>query len=193
MSKRLAKPEAVKTLRDWAGRWPAAGNLGFDPETREPAVFDSADKERKQVSKFAWERAGDTLTILSQPDRFTQAAVAAATSRIGKIREQRVAYEAAAAEQLRVAEHALLDAWRAYRAAPPMESATLRRDVLTAEKAVRDMETALATQVQAGRIRNNIAHSSGIFVGPYVPPMPIERRGIPINAAAGGAAEAGGE
>ena len=182
MSKREVKPEAVKTLRDWAGRWPAAGNLGFDPETREPAVFDSASKERKQVKKFAWERAGDTLTILSQPERFSQAAVAAASSRLGKIREQRVAYETAAAEQLRVAERVLLDAWRAYRAADPAASATLRRDVLTAEKAVRDMEEALAAQTQVGRVRERVY----LYTKAYVPPMPADRRGIPISAAAGG-------
>ncbi len=180
----MVKPEAIKTLRDWARRWPATGNLGFDPETREPAVFDTAGADRKQVKKFAWERAGDTLTILAQPERFSQQAISAATGRIGKIREQRTAYETAAADQLRTAERALLDAWQAYRAAEPASRAVLRRDVLTAERAITAIETALAAQVKMGR-EIQLAPSDGEMVFTvYVPPMPLDRRGIPISAAA---------
>lgn len=186
MSKRLAKPEAIKTLRDWAARWPGAGNLGFDPETREPAVFDSATADRKQVSKIPWQREGDTLTILAQPERYSQAATTAASARLGKIREQRVAYEAAGAEQLRAAESALLEAWRTYNAADAISRRALRRDVLTAEKAVRDLETALAAQVQQGRQTYNVAGGGGTnYTAVFVPPMPTARRGIPISAAAG--------
>lgn len=186
MSKRLAKPDAIKTLKDWAARWPRAGNLGFDPETREPAVFDEAGKDRKQLSKIPWQREGDTLTILSQPDRFTEAAVTAARSRIGKVREQRAAYEGAAADQLRAAESALLEAWRAYHAADAVSKRAMRRDVLTAEKAVRDMETALAAQTQVGRQSIQRWTKDVFGIGTYVPPIPMERRGIAINAAASG-------
>ena len=193
MSKRLAKPEAVKTLKDWAARWPRAGNLGFDPETREPAVFDDAGAERKQVSKIPWQREGDTLTILAQPDRFSEAARNAAASRLGKIREQRVAYETAAAEQLRAAESALLGAWRAYHAADGAAKGALRRDVLTAEKAVRDMEAALAAQIYVGRQSIQRWNKDVYGFGVYVPPIPNERRGIPITAAAGGGAAASSE
>ena len=188
MSKRLAKPEAVKTLKDWAARWPRAGNLGFDPETREPAVFDDAGAERKQVSKIPWQREGDTMTILAQPERFSEAARTAAASRLSKIREQRVAYETAAAEQLRAAESALLGAWRAYHAAGPAEKGALRRDVLTAEKAARDMEAALAAQIYVGRQSIMRWTKDAYGFGAYVPPIPNERRGIPITAAAGGVA-----
>lgn len=182
----MVKPEAIKTLRDWARRWPATGNLGFDPETREPAVFDTADADRKQVKKFAWERAGDTLTILAQPERFSQQAVSAASSRISKIREQRTAYEKAAADQLRTAERALLDAWQAYRAADPASRAVLRRDVLTAERAIAELERALAVQVKVDRENQAVYHGSDVLITAYVPPMPTERRGIPVSAAAGG-------
>jgi hypothetical protein len=193
MSKRLAKPESVKTLKDWAARWPRAGNLGFDPETREPAVFDDAGTDRKQISKIPWQREGDTITILAQPERFSEAARAAAASRLGKIREQRTAYETAAADQRRAAESALLGAWRAYHAADSAAKGALRRDVLTAEKAVRDMETALAAQIYVGR-QTIMRWEKGVYgFGVYVPPIPNERRGIPITAAAGGGAAASSE
>jgi len=193
MSRRTVKPEAIKSLKDWSVRWPANGNLGFDAETREPAVYDTAAADRKQVKKIAWERAGDTLTILAQPDRFSEGAVKAAASRLGKIREQRAAYEKTAADQLRTAEHALLEAWRVYRSADATARGVLRRDVLTAEKAVRDLEIAAAAQIQVGRsavTQIGMVPDGGVvtFVSIYVPPMPLDRRGIPISAAAGAVA-----
>jgi len=184
MSKRTVKPEAIKTLKDWAARWPAAGNLGFDPETREPAIFSVAD--RKQVSKIPWVREGDTMTILTQPDRFSEQAVTAARARFSKIREQRAAYVTAAADQLRSAETALLDAWRAYRAAAPSARGALRRDIMTAEKAIVDIEAITATQIYKGR---ELDPHGGV----YVPPMERARRGIPLTAVAGAGAGAGAE
>lgn len=178
------KPELVKTLRDWSARWPKAQNLSFDPETREPTVY-SQGTERTKVSTIPWKREGDTLTILSQPSRFTAAAVDAATKRFGRIREQRAQMSAAGAEQLRVAEGALLDAWRTYNAAPPATRGPLRRDILTAEKAVLEMEEALAAQLYKGRT----PITRGEYRGTYVPPMPENRRGIPLTAVAGGAEE----
>jgi hypothetical protein len=189
MSKRTVDPKKITTLRDWSARWPGAGNLGFDPETREPAVF-SADKERKQVSKIPWVREGDTLTILAQPTRFSAKAVEAASTRYGKFREQRKAYSVAAADQLRMAEAALLEAWRVYHAAPPAGRAGLRRDIFTAEKAVTELEAALAEQIYKGR--SGVEYSEYLY-GLYVPPMPLERRGITMTAVGGGAAAAAEE
>jgi hypothetical protein len=183
MSRLSVKPELVKTLRDWSARWPKAQNLGFDPETREPTVY-SQGAERTKVSSIPWKREGDTMTILAQPTRFSPAAVDAATKRYGRIREQRAQMSTAGAEQLRVAEAALLDAWRTYNAAPPATRGPLRRDILTAERAVVEMEEALAAQLYKGRcpmLRDE-------YRGTYVPPMPENRRGIPLTAVAGGAA-----
>lgn len=187
MSKRTVDPKKITTLRDWAARWPGAGNLGFDPETREPAVF-SADKERKLVSKIPWNREGDTLTILAQPSRFSTKAVEAATSRYAKVREEKVAAQIAAADQIRLAETALLEAWRAYRAAPSVTRPTLRRDIFTAEKALVDLEDALATQIYKGRSTGEFMQGGMEVVGIYVPPMPAERRGITMMTVGGGAA-----
>lgn len=180
----MVAPGKITTLREWAARWPGAGNLGFDPETREPAVFDPTDV-KKQVDKIKWERAADTITILTQPTRFPAQARAAAQSRIDRVREQRLAYTQAAADQLRTAESDLLAAWAAYHAAPPVARGGLRRDVITAEKAVRDIESALANQVYKGR---HIVAYPGNITGVYVPPMPVDRRGISLTAVAEGTA-----
>lgn len=192
MSKRTVDPKKIKTLKDWSARWPGAGNLGFDPETREPAIF-SADKERTQVSKIPWNREGDTMTILAQPSRFSAKAVEAATSRYSKIHDEKVAAQTAAADQIRLAETALLEAWRAYRAAPPVTRPTLRRDIFTAEKALVDLEEALAAQIYKGRSTSEFMQGEIESVGIYVPPMPAERRGITMMAVGGGAAAASSE
>jgi hypothetical protein len=184
MSKRTVDPKKIATLRDWSARWPGAGNLGFDPETREPAVF-TADKERKQVSKIPWVREGDTMTILSQPSRFSAQAVEAAKTRLGKIREQKAAYSAAAVDQLRAGETALLEAWRVYRAAPPATRAALRRDIFTAEKAVSELEEELANQIFKGRY----VRSVDTMLQVYVPLIPLERRGISMTAVGGTSSE----
>lgn len=188
MSRLSVKPELVKTLRDWSARWPKAQNLSFDPETREPTVYTQGE-QRTKVSSIPWKREGDTLTILSQPTRFTAAAVDAAQKRYGRIREQRDQMSVAGAEQLRVAEAALLEAWRTYNAAAPAMRGPLRRDILTAEKAVVEMEEALAAQLYKGRrpmVRIDVGNE--VYRGVYVPPMPENRRGIPLTSVAGGAA-----
>jgi len=175
MSTRTVKPELVKTLRDWSKRWPGTSNLGFDPETREPAIF-SIGAERKQVSRIPWVREGDTLTILSTPTRFSEAAVTAATARYNKIGEQRKAYEMAAADQIRTAEAELLDAWRAYRNPGGRSIDALRRDILTAERNIRQVEDALAAQIY--KDREHVKYGEGSSI--YMPPMPVARRGVPL-------------
>ena len=180
MSKRTVDPKKINTLRDWSARWPGAGNLGFDPETREPAVF-TADKARDQVSKIPWVREGDTMTILAQPTRFSAQAVEAAKVRFNKIREQQAAYTTAAADQSRVTETALLEAWRVYRAAPPANRAALRRDIFTAEKAVSELEEELANQIYKGRYVKQFLVGIEQASQAYVPPIPLDRRGISMT------------
>jgi hypothetical protein len=178
MSRRTVDPTKIKTLRDWAKRWPVTGNLGWDAETGEPAVFDSAGEGRKQVSKIPWVREGDVMTILAQPTRFAPGAVKAAEGRLAAQREQRESFYAAGAEQLRAAEATLLNAWRAYKAADPMSRPMFRRDVAAAETAVREMEAALSAQVQAGRQVSSHMGASQI----YVPPVPLSKRGLALSA-----------
>ena len=179
MAQRSVNPARIQTLRDWAARVGKAPNLGFDEETREPTVY-SADGKGTKVSSIPWKREGDTLTILGTPSRFSSQAVDAAKSRYGRIQEQRVALRSAANEQVRVLEAALLDAWRTYEAADVGARPALRRDILTAEKALREQEEAVAPR---GRVA--IEYRTG-ETGIYVPPMPAERRGIAV--AGGGAA-----
>jgi hypothetical protein len=186
MSKRSVKPEIVKTLGDWSARWSRYGNVGFDPETREPAVF-AMGVERKQVSKIPWKREGDTLTILSQPSRFSAQAVTAATQRYGRIRDEREAVIMEAEGGIQLAEATLMEAWRVYRAADPASRSTFRRDILTAERALRELELDAAP---AGRV---VRTFTGSIVGVYNPPMPVDRRGIPMTAVAGSEGGEGGE
>ena len=171
MSQRTVKTDKIKTLADWVARWPKATNLGFDPETGEPTIY-TATKERTKVSSIPWKREADTLTVLAQPSRFPPQAVAAATRRFDKIREQRIQQRAAGEEGLRVAEATLLDAWRTYYAEPPATRGPLRRDVLSAEAELRALEAGIANKDR------EIIERTGI----YVPPMPVSRRGISLVA-----------
>jgi hypothetical protein len=178
MPPRTVKPEQVKSLRDWVARWPKVSNLSFDPETREATIY-TADAARTRVGSIAWVREADTLTILTQPQRFSTQAVQAAQSRLGKIKEQDRAMTASMEDQLRVAEAAVLEASRIYEAADAGSRAVLRRDVLSAERQYRELETSFADQTQRGRAIRTLNGYSAV----YVPPMPLNRRGIPVAAA----------
>jgi hypothetical protein len=183
MAQRTVKPDRVTTLKEWVSRWPKATNLGFDEETREPVVF-SADESRTQVGSFKWRREGDTITILTQPALFSQQAVATAQKRFGRIvKERDVQMRAAGEEALRDATAQLLETRRAYDAADSAVRAGMRRDVLTAERAVCEMEAALATELYPERAFYNANNLNRV----YNPPMPLARRGIPLNAVDGNA------
>jgi len=167
MSQRSAKPSDIKTLQDWAKRWPKVSNLDFDKDTREPTIYTN-DAARTKVGAIPWKREADIVTVLCQPDRFSTAAVAAARKRIGIINETQTQLRNAKDEQLRALEAALLEAWRSYRAAP---SAPLLRDVLAAEKAMNDME------VPKGRA---IIYLDD-YMTTYTPIVPTKQRGLPIS------------
>lgn len=172
MSQRTVKTDKIVSLKDWVARWPAATNLGFDPDTREPTIY-STTKERTKVSSIPWKREADTLTVLAQPARFSAEAVDAATKRFDGIREQRAGMRKAGEEQMRLAEHAVLEAWRAYSAAPVTARAALRRDVLSAEAALHQAEQILAN-------KDRVSYVVGASVGTYIPPMEFARRGLPL-------------
>ena len=182
---RTVKPEKIKTLRDWVSYWPKSVNLEFDATTREPVVM-SAEKDaaqRTQVGSFPWRREGDVLTILTQSDRYGEPAVVAARQRMERIRGKRSEFVTAAAEPLREAETALLEAWRSYEAAPPSGRAVLRREVLTAERTLRELEETLASKDRA--LRNIDGYDIA-----FVPTVPLARRGISLTAVASGDSEA---
>lgn len=174
MSQRTVKTDKVTTLKDWVSRWPAASNLGFDPDTREPTIY-SVDKERTKVSAIPWKREADILTVLAQPTKFSAETVAAATKRFDTIREQRDGLRRAGEEQVRLAERAVLDAWRAYYAAPLAMRGVLRRDVLSAEKTLQEAETSIAS-------KDRMIQTIGTFNSIYNPPMEFARRGITLTS-----------
>lgn len=177
MAQRTVNPAKIKTLADWVERWTkGATNLGFDPETREPTIYD-VTKERAKVSSIPWKREADVLTVLAQPARFSAKAVEVATGRYTKIQEQRLLRQKAGEEQLRAATAALMDAWRAFNAAPAAVRGSLRHDILAAELAVREIELALADKG-----RRIMMVDQGYAV--YVPPMPVTRRGLTIEETA---------
>ncbi len=185
---RTVKPEQIKTLRDWAQRWPKVGNLDFDADTREPTIY-TVDSTRQRVGSIPWRREVDTLTVLTQPTRYTEQMQLAAAGRYNRIVEQKAQLQAAADEQLRIAERNLMDAWRTYEQAPASARSALRRDVLAAEKAFNEMEAALASQLYRER---KVRELEGDLTGTYVPVIPTARRGIPMSAVLQGAAAAGG-
>jgi len=195
MSRQTVAPDQIKNLKDWVARWPKATNLGFDPETREPTIY-SAGSDRSRVSSIPWKREADTLSILQQPSRYPPAAVEAATRRYTRIQEQRAKLREAGEESLRVAEAAVLEAWRQYRAAPPTTRSTLRRDILSAEAALYDLQKAQANKARTTYFVIDPNERDMVVVGKngiYIPPMPLARRGISLVAGAATATEAATE
>ena len=165
MSQRTVKPELITSLSDWSKRWPKVGNLGFDPETREATVY-SKDSARTVIKKIAWIREADTLTVLAQPQRFTAQAVASATRRYQKIREQRAQVLVIGEEELKSAEANLLEAWRS----------SDRSEIMAAERQMRELEASLANKDRRVIVENDSAAY-------YLQPMPLGRRGISLTTA----------
>jgi len=179
MAQRTVDPATIKTLADWAARLSKATNVGFDPETREPTIYDRS-KERVKVSSIPWKREVDTITVLAQPTRFSASTVTAATTRYAAIQEQRAKTRRAGEEQLRDAEATLLSAWRSYKAAAPETRGTLLHGVLAAEMAVRDIESNMADK---GRMIVELTHGTKSYGGKavYFPPIPSTRRGLTVE------------
>jgi hypothetical protein len=173
-----AKPEAIRTLKNWVARWPRDKSLGFDPETREATVF-STDGAKTKVSAIPWKREGDTLTVLADPARFKPAAVEAARQRYGRYRQQLGQVVTTAEAQLRAQEGVLLEAWRAYKSGSPSSRGVLQRDIMAAEKALAQMEAALAAQIYSER---KMRSYEGDYTGIFNPSMPTARRAIPLES-----------
>lgn len=173
--RRTVKPDTVKTLRDWVARWPGTANLAFDPEERNPVIY-SVSAPPSRVKEIPWKREADTLTVLTQRESFSSGAVGAAERRLGKFREQRAAMAAAATDQLRMAEAALLDVWRVYHAAAGGRGAIMR-DVLVAERNLRQLEAELGVRMAP---EQKAVEEDG-YVRVQVPTMPRVLRGMDIT------------
>ena len=117
------------------------------------------------------------MTILTQPALFPAGAVAAARGRFAKVQQQRAQISAAGQEQMRIAEAAVLEAWQRYHAAPESVRAVLRRDILLAERQMRDVEAAMAP-------RDRMVAYVDDYPTTYVPPFPTAQRGISLAEAA---------
>ena len=117
------------------------------------------------------------MTILTQPALFPAGAVAAARGRFAKVQQQRAQISAAGQEQLRIAEAAVLEAWQRYHAAPESGRAVLRRDILLAERQMREVEAAMAP-------RDRVVAFVQDYTTTYVPPFPTAQRGISLVEAA---------
>ena len=176
--KRTVAPGSIKNLGDWLSYWPSAGNVGFDPVTREPAIY-SNDSERKKLMSIPWRREVDTITVLTQPNDYTPQIVGMAQKRFESIQEQQAEIIAALEEQQQAAEELVLEEWNAYREAPPAMRAIKMSDIVAAEKALAETEKALAEQRNLGSIYDDDNESDLIIQ--YTPPMPLGRRGIPFG------------
>lgn len=169
---RPVDPERVKTLSEWVSRWPKVTNLGFDAQTREPTIYAREPPYTAVVGTIPWKREGDTMTIMTQPGRFSEQAVTAARKRYNEYYEAEAAKRTDAASGLLAAEADVLAAWRAFHAAAPADRPSLRRSILTAERILRERETELAP---AREVR-----MFPMGVGVYVEPLPLNRRALAI-------------
>ncbi len=118
------------------------------------------------------------MTVLSQPTRFTVQARESAQDRYQRIQEQYAQDRDQGEKELAIAEARLLQAWRVYYAAVAEERGPLRQAILSAERIVRELETAIAVRVYPERA----PYSVDKYTGVYNPPIPTQRRGIPLVA-----------
>jgi hypothetical protein len=185
------KPDIIKNLAEFVARYAKSANLGFDPVTREPTIYADA-KQTVKVKSIPWKREADTLTVLAQPSRFSASIVDVATARLKEIRDETAVRVLEGEKQLHDAEQAVLSAWHAYKAATDAVKPSLRRDIVAAEKRFQELQVALAP---SGRILSKYSKpqysSNATYI--YVPPMPVESRGLEsittATAAAAGNAE----
>ena len=160
----FANPADIKNLNDWVARFGKYQNVVLDKKTGEPVVLEAKKDNPAVVLRIPWKREGDTITVLTNPSRFSAASVAASAQRY----EEVVAPVSAAAstDALRAIERRLLDAWRAYRASP---SIPLMKDVNGIEKELLAFELSLTRPDRA------------VLDGRYmVPILPVDRRAIGI-------------
>lgn len=177
---RMVNPAQITDLSRWVSVWPKAPNLAFDAKTREPVVYNSDKTENK---RFPWIRAGDIITIITQPQRYPAAVVAAA-------REQYAAHQRQNGEQLmetqakiQEAEKAVLMAWQEYNAVAPAARAVLRPGILAKERVLQELERSMINPER--RIKYIAPDNKNIYTTTYTPPYPIAQRSINLAASIG--------
>jgi len=174
-AKKTAPAPGVTTLKAWVQGWPSAKELSFDPESREPTVF-TKDSARAKVGSIPWRREGDVLTILTQSGKYSAAVVEAATRRYATTRGQE-SDEAMEAEGERIAkEEAILNEWRAYRAASAADKPAIMAAIMTAERELYKLDESVA-----GVGRKFIASEYG-FAMAFYPPIAVDQRAIALSA-----------
>ena len=176
MSTQVVNPGTITGLAGFVSRLKRASNLGFDPTTREPTVYTDA-KHTTVAKTFPWKREVDTLTVLTSSGAYSQKAIDAALSRVAATRAEVQEAQRTATTDMQVAEARVLDAWRIYNGATNADKPALRRTVIMEEAALMELERAAAPKTRYSR---KFEFVEG--VGVYVPPMSVDRRGIPIGS-----------
>jgi hypothetical protein len=189
MAARTVDPDTVRTLKDWVVRWPKAGNLAFDTVGRNPVIYSRSAPPQK-IKEIPWKREGDTLTVLSQRGGFSDAAVGFAERRMAKYNDQHREQAVLADEQIRNAEQALLEAWRDYRDAEGMSEGSrtrLMRDIIVAEKTLREMEQNAARQLKVDRVLVELTDTKiqglvakDVVISVQTAPFPRSLRGMDL-------------
>jgi hypothetical protein len=182
MSRIIAKPDDITTLGQWANRWGRVKNEGFDPESREPTVYEADGVTR--AKSFPWVREGDVMTILSNPTRFGERAVKAAQDRYNDIHTRRGELVGQGIDSLQKAEAILVARWREYYAASKEDRAALRPSIQQAERNLQKIEAAVGKVKYAERRQYDVKSNLGKFHGAHVPAIPTVQRGLPLSVAA---------
>ena len=178
----VVKADKVKNLAEFVARADKAGNFGFDPETREATIYTDATRTTK-VKSFPWKREVDTLTVLAEPTRFSTVACATASARLVKLKQQRDTQLKSGEESLRAAEASILEAWRTYNAATAAMKPSLRLSILLAEEMYMRLVKSMVPPKRFIR-KFKSPEYRGAETGFYVPPMPVELRGIQLTGLA---------
>ena len=178
MSRKPVKPENITSLVQWGAQWTRAPNVGFDQESREPAVYEADGTTLAKT--FPWVREGDVMTILSNPTRFGERAVAAAKRQCDGIHERQGELVAQAVDSLQKAEGILMSRWRAYYATPAEGRAALIPDIIAAERNMQKIEASLGKVKYLERRPYQIESTFGKFHAAHVPAIQTARRGLSV-------------
>lgn len=176
------KAHTVGNLKQWVSWWPKDKTLGFNPETREPVVYeqDSGPAETRTIkTSIAWKRRADVLTVLSLPSQFS-----AQTVQVARTKYAAALPPSPDVAQFQAAEARLLDAWRAYSGAAPGDKTSLRSDIQEAQAYLTALEVANANAAQPDRqlkFVSNGCTSVTTLATLFVQPIPIESRGIKMD------------
>jgi hypothetical protein len=182
MSRKPVKPENITTLIQWGSQWTRVPNVGFDKESREPAVYEADGTTLAKT--FRWVREGDVMTILSNPSQFGERAVGAAKKQYDDVHTRKGELVIQAVDSLQKAERILMERWRNYYATPVEARTGLIPDILAAEGMMRKIEASLGKVQYPERLPYQIDSKLGKFQSAHVPAIPTVRRGLSVTETA---------